>query len=274
MEKQVTIAAVVIARNEEKTLPIVLSSLRNQTFAPTQIVVVNDGSTDKTANIASALGCRVVNLPFHEKSYVGTEKIAERFNVGVRAITVDPKYIMISGADDILPPQYVETLINRMESNPKLVVVSGQAEGELTDEDTPRGAGRIIRAEWWKKHGNLHFPVLICWESWIIYKAIQTGYEARNFRDLLFTRGRKQKRTSRKFIGDGRCMYSAGYYWGYVLGRCVSEIFNRPKASVFMLIGWVLANLQKPPRTDLADWVKQQQRQTLFKLIKNVFRKL
>jgi hypothetical protein len=69
-------------------------------------------------------------------------------------------------------------------------------------------------------------------------------------------------------------MYSAGYYWGYVLGRCVSEIFNRPKASVFMLIGWVLANLQKPPRTDLADWVKQQQRQTLFKLIKKVFGKL
>jgi glycosyltransferase involved in cell wall biosynthesis len=273
MEKQVTVAAVITARNEEKTLPVVLASLQNQTFPPSQIVIVNDGSTDKTANVARAVGCKVVNLPYHEKSYVGTEKIAERFNIGVKAISINPVYIMISGADDILPPQYIETIMQRMESNPKLVVASGQAEGELTDEDTPRGAGRIIRAAWWQKFGNLQFPVLLCWESWIVYKALQTGYESRSFRDILFIRARQQKRTARKLIGDGRCMYSAGYHWGYVLGRCVSEAFKRPKASVFMLAGWALANLQKPPRTDLAEWVKQQQRQALLRLTLNALGK-
>ena len=216
---QITVAAIIAARNEEKILSYAIESLRNQTLPPTQIIVVNDGSIDETAKIAKEMGCKVVDLPYHEKSYVGTEKIAERFNVGARAITINPKYIMISGADDILPPHYIEAVIKQMELNPKLVVASGQADGELTDEDTPRGAGRLIKSAWWQEFGKLQFPILLCWESWIIYEALWTGYEARSFRNIVFIRGRKQKRTARKFIGDGRCMYSAGYYWGYVLGR-------------------------------------------------------
>jgi glycosyltransferase involved in cell wall biosynthesis len=51
------------AWNEEPNLEIVVGELR--AIRPVDdIVVVNDGSSDRTAEVARALGCRIVNLPF------------------------------------------------------------------------------------------------------------------------------------------------------------------------------------------------------------------
>ena len=54
--KSVTLAAVVIARNEEAQLGACLEALR---FAD-EIVVVLDRSTDRSAEIARARGARVI----------------------------------------------------------------------------------------------------------------------------------------------------------------------------------------------------------------------
>jgi hypothetical protein len=56
--------AIVPALNEEHTVPRVLSELR--AFDPgLDIVVIDDGSTDRTAAVAEALGAYVVRLPFN-----------------------------------------------------------------------------------------------------------------------------------------------------------------------------------------------------------------
>lgn len=56
--------AVVPALNEEHTLPRVIDELR--AFDPgLDIVVVDDGSTDRTSDVASALGAHVLRLPFN-----------------------------------------------------------------------------------------------------------------------------------------------------------------------------------------------------------------
>jgi 4,4'-diaponeurosporenoate glycosyltransferase len=48
------LAVVIPARNEERSLPRLLSSLEAQTLSPAQIVVVDDGSEDATADVALA----------------------------------------------------------------------------------------------------------------------------------------------------------------------------------------------------------------------------
>ena len=54
-------AAVVIpARDEESTLPVLLASLRAQDPAPAEVVVVDDGSSDATADVARRSGATVV----------------------------------------------------------------------------------------------------------------------------------------------------------------------------------------------------------------------
>lgn len=47
-----TVSVLIPARNEEKTLPHLLTALKQQTFVPDEIIVIDDQSIDATAAIA------------------------------------------------------------------------------------------------------------------------------------------------------------------------------------------------------------------------------
>ena len=55
------LSIIIPARNEEQNLPTLLRSITTQPVKPREIIVVNDSSTDRTAEIAQQLGARVVN---------------------------------------------------------------------------------------------------------------------------------------------------------------------------------------------------------------------
>lgn len=55
------ISIIIPARNEEKSLPHLLKSLTQQTMRPLEIIVVDDESSDKTAEIAEAFGATVIS---------------------------------------------------------------------------------------------------------------------------------------------------------------------------------------------------------------------
>jgi len=57
------ISVIIPARNEEKNLPRLLSSLQSQPIPPDEIIVVDDASTDRTAAVAAELGALVVTPP-------------------------------------------------------------------------------------------------------------------------------------------------------------------------------------------------------------------
>lgn len=58
------LSVIVPARNEARNLPRLLDSLRRQTRTPLEIIVVDDGSEDATADVARRHGARVVtSLP-------------------------------------------------------------------------------------------------------------------------------------------------------------------------------------------------------------------
>ncbi|NLD39169.1 MAG: glycosyltransferase family 2 protein [Desulfatiglans sp.] len=54
------ISIIIPARNKENNLPVLLTSLKNQTLLPFEIIVVNDNSTDGTARIAEENGAHVI----------------------------------------------------------------------------------------------------------------------------------------------------------------------------------------------------------------------
>lgn len=58
------ILVIVPAYNEDKNLPGVIHDLREH-IPSADIIVINDGSGDATASIASELGARVLSLPFN-----------------------------------------------------------------------------------------------------------------------------------------------------------------------------------------------------------------
>lgn len=55
------LSIIIPARNEAQNLPALLRSINAQALKPCEIIVVNDASTDRTAEIAQQLGARVVN---------------------------------------------------------------------------------------------------------------------------------------------------------------------------------------------------------------------
>ena len=61
--KEPSVSVVVAAYQEEEHIGRLLESLREQTHPPLEVVVADDGSRDRTADIAAGLGARVLRLP-------------------------------------------------------------------------------------------------------------------------------------------------------------------------------------------------------------------
>lgn len=262
-QSTLSIAAVSIARNEEASIRAMLASLHVQTVHIAPIVVVNDGSFDKTGEIARNLDCIVLDLPRHEESYTGKPELAKVLNVGlsyIRELNQQFKYILIVGADHLLPPTYLETIIARMEENPRLVVASGIIDGERFDEFTPRGSGRVVNYAFWLKINNLQYPVEWGWESWLYLKAQSVGLETRCFPDIP---SKVTRPTSLDKAGMwGKAMYALGYDWKYALGRCFLTFSKNPRSGLSMLWNWILHKDVK--KLDIAHWINQHQKKIFW----------
>ncbi len=118
-------------RNEVAYLQRTLDSLLAQTILPKRIVIVDDGSTDATPNLlaayATAHDCiTVIQKPDRGSRSVGPGVI-ETFYVGWEQINpANFEYITKLDLDLDLPPRYFETLIERMEANPRIGTCSGK----------------------------------------------------------------------------------------------------------------------------------------------------
>lgn len=225
------VLVVIVARNEEDHLPDTLSCLLKQTLPVAHIVLVDDGSEDGTPTIASERGCQVIRLPYHPSSYVGLPHLAHRWNYGLReAKRHSPDYVLTMGADHFLPPQYVETLVSRMEEDPQLVVASGVIRGTVSTESAPLGSGRLVNANYWKKVSGLQFPTENGWESWFLHKANSVGLKAKCFIDLESDGRPTDRHSPKKMMAWGKGMWCLGYHWMHALLRSSTFFLMSPKA--------------------------------------------
>ena len=265
-----TVAIIIPALNEEKIIGDSINSLKNQILLPYRIIVVNDGSTDKTEEIIKSFtGVEIVNIKSHE-SYVGKKELAITFNAGLEKLRDDKNcnYIMILGSDIILPKNYLSEITKRMNENPNLVISSGMIEGEYSI--IPRGAGRIVRYEFWRKLG-LEYPVNYGYEAYLIFKANSLGYEVENFSDLIISTKRKtgQNYAPNLYYYYGLGIKALGYSTPYALGRIIIFAKKNPKGAFKMLQGF-LSNYDQLYEPELRQYVKQIQRNNMFHINRNL----
>lgn len=117
------------ARNEAAFLPMVISSILAQTIRPHRWVIVSDGSTDGTDDIARTAAAQHDFIRFlrsEGRSTRGFGSKAVAFRAG-RAVlgTEDYAYIGNLDADITFEPGYYERMLAEMEKNPRLGVASG-----------------------------------------------------------------------------------------------------------------------------------------------------
>ena len=159
---------IIPAHNEESFLSLTLQSIVEQTILPSKIVVVNDNSTDNTAEIALAFAKNNPTITLVNKTseaiHLPGSKVIQAFNKGLETVDDNYDFIVKADADLIFPKNYFETIINHFKSDDKIGMVGGFAYIEkngdwilenLTDKDHIRGAFKAYRKETFKQIGGL-----------------------------------------------------------------------------------------------------------------------
>ncbi|SFE72811.1 glycosyltransferase [Flavobacterium xueshanense] len=159
---------VIPAHNEEAFITLTLNSLISQTVLPKKVVVVNDNSTDKTAEIVTAFAkenpfITLVNKT-SEAIHLPGSKVIQAFHKGYETLDKEYDVIVKLDADLILPNNYFETISTIFEKDPLIGMAGGFAyiekNGEwilenLTDKDHIRGAFKAYRKACFEQIGNL-----------------------------------------------------------------------------------------------------------------------
>jgi len=169
------IAIIIPAHNEEQFINLTLDSLAQQSLAVTQIVVVDDNSTDRTFDIASSystsLPIKVVQTLSSAENIPGS-KVIQAFNFGLSQIDLaDFDIICKYDADLIFPSNYLEQIATRFYAIPTgkkegktIGMVAGHCtilkEGhwEIENQNNPdhiRGALKAYRRECFQQIGGL-----------------------------------------------------------------------------------------------------------------------
>ena len=120
---------IIPAHNEENNISFCLESLKKQNFQDFVCMIVNDGSTDRTAEIVNNFKnqdsrFRVLDLETSEHS--PGAKVVRTFDKGLQALDwKDFDVVCKYDADIVFPRNYLEKINQTFETNPKAGIVSG-----------------------------------------------------------------------------------------------------------------------------------------------------
>ena len=249
--------------NEEQFIALTLQSLADQTVLPTKVIVVNDNSTDSTAEIVLAFAEKHPWISLVTKTssaiHLPGSKVIQAFQKGLESIDEDYDLIVKVDADLIFPSNYFETIIQHFESDATIGMVGGfcyiEKNGEwilenLTDKDHIRGALKAYRKATFKQIGGLRAQMgwdtvdeLLCeFHNWKVVTD-----ESLHVKHLKPT-GANYNKTAR--YKQGEAFYTLGY--GFIITAIASLKLALRKGKPFLfidyLIGFWKAKLSNKPK--------------------------
>lgn len=115
--KTPTVSVVIPCYQQAEFLAESVNSVMRQTYIDWEIVIVDDGSSDHTSEVAASL-CRQYSeksIRFIKQSNKG---LAEARNAGIRASV--GHYILPLDSDDILAPTMLERTVHLLDDNPEI----------------------------------------------------------------------------------------------------------------------------------------------------------
>lgn len=121
-----TISVIIPAFNQGHYLGEAIQSVIDQTFPDFELVVVDDGSTDNTAQVACSFSDTRVRYIHQENRGLSAAR-----NTGI--LRSSGEYLTFLDSDDLFVADKLETLLNAMQRDPGLGFVAGQA--VLIDEN-------------------------------------------------------------------------------------------------------------------------------------------
>ena len=274
------------ARNEERHIERMLKCMISQTIPPREWIIVDDGSSDRTAEIVCIYAeqhpwIRLVSLPDRGKRQRGPG-VVEAFYQGYgRLNQSDYDFIVKLDVDLSFDATYFEELLRRFAASPTLGIAGGALyiprQGRWVLDKAPLdnvlGPTKVYRRECFEQIGGLVRS--LGWDAIDDLRAQLRGWQTRTFTDLVVLHHRPIGTRSGGFgagVEHGRGAYFMGAHPLYVLLRGIYRMVrDRPPlvAGLGLLYGYARSWLKREPRIDDAEVIallRRKQMQRLFPL--------
>ncbi|MEO1614808.1 MAG: glycosyltransferase [Planctomycetota bacterium] len=286
---------IIPCRDEEEYAERTLRAIVNQSLLPAKVLIVDDGSTDRTPAILKQFEkrfpfIRVITRQDRGERQVGPG-VVDAFYAGYDSIDPDQyKYICKLDLDLDLPRVYFQRLIEKMESNPRIGTCSGKPffpasrnrtksfEGELVSEgcgdEMSVGMAKLYRTVCFQEIGG--FVREVMWDGIDCHRCRMKGWLAESYDDpeIRFLHLRAMG-SSQHGILTGRFRHGFGQYfmgtgWTYMMASAISRMKQRPRVfgGAAMAWGYMASWLRQKPRYQDAEFrrfLRQFQRACLWK---------
>ena len=257
------------AKDEAQFIERTIESITAQTILPALWIIVNDGSTDRTGEIAETAAARYPWIKVLHRTK-GTARrvgpgVIEAFYAGVAETKLsDFDYVCKLDGDLELPHDYFEKLYQRFDEDSDLGTASGKAyipvAGEFVLERTgdqfSHGVAKLFRRECFEQIGGFVHEVM--WDGIDCHRCRMLGWNAVSYDEPGFAiKHLRQMGSSHKSVYHGRVRWGRGqYFMGthplYLLAITAYRMFERPWliGGLLILGGYFQAAWQNRPRYD------------------------
>lgn len=270
-------------RDEEEFIGATIQAVIAQTICPTEWIIVDDGSTDRTAFMVQEYADRFSWIRLARRENRGFRSGGggiEGFLLGVNRLkTQDWEFLVNLDADLTLAPDYFEQCFAKFREDPALGIGGGTIYNkigeELQLEKCPdfhvRGATKIYRRQCWDVLGGM-LPG-VGWDTVDEMKARMRGWSTLTFPDLQIIHHRATGTAQGLWanaVKNGHSDYVVGYHPLFFLAKCVRRLFQAPLVIGGLALGYgfLRCYLKGVPRLDDQEFIRfirDQQLRRLFK---------
>ena len=272
------------ARNEEVFIEKTLQSMVSQTVLPEKWVIVDDGSTDSTAQLVEKY---IRDNPWIElvrrdqRSDRSFSRKVDAFNAGLQRVSSRPFDVIGNlDADLSFDSEYLEFLMNKFAEDPKLGVAGtpflengyDSAKDSFEGENHVAGGCQLFRRQCFEEIGG-YIGNPAGGIDWIaVTSARMKGWRTRSFAEKRFNHYRALGTAER---GEVAALFSYGekdYYLGnspvWEVFRVIYRMIHRPflVAGLSLLVGYCWAALRRVRRPVSRDLIRFHRREQMKKL--------
>ena len=271
------------AHNEEAFIEKTIASMIAQTLFPERWVIVDDGSTDKTAEIVESY---VQHYPWIDlvrrpeqlhRSFAGK---VHAFNVGLeRAQSLGFELIGNLDADLSFDAEYMEFLIGKFAEDPRLGVAGtpftedggyDTARDSFEGENHVAGGCQLFRRQCFADVGG-YIPNPAGGIDWIaVTTARMKRWRTRSFPEKRFHHHRTLGTAGRSGMAASFSYGEKDYYLGgspvWQMFRVAYQITKRPGDGLAMLAGYCWAALRRTKRLVSPELMRFHRREQMKKL--------
>jgi len=280
------------AHNEERFITKTLESMAAQTLLPERWIIVNDGSTDKTADIAAKYARRFPWIELVHRSprldrHFGAK--VDAFNAGLERVgPVEFDVIGNLDADLSFDPEYLGFLIGKFAEDPRLGV-AGTPFTEDSGYDTARdsfegknhvaGGCQLFRRPCFEEIGG-YIPNPAGGIDWIaVTTARMKGWKTRSFPEKRFHHYRSLGTAGKSNWAASFSYGEKDYYLGgsplWQLFRVAYRATKQPIDGLALLSGYcwgAIRRIERPVSSELMRFHRREQTNKLRAIFRSLLR--